>query len=217
MKPLRVLLADDHTLVRAGIRSLLEHVRGVQVVAEASNGRQALELGRTCAPDVAVVDIGMPELNGIETTLRLRQELPAIRVVILSMHDNEEYVTQAIQAGAAAYLLKKSAVAELETALRAVQQGQTYLSPSLARGVPMSDGAQAKAPESPLAKLTPRQREILQLIAESRTTKEIALMLKVSPKTVEFHRAGLMQRLNIHDVPGLVRFALRRGLTPPEA
>jgi DNA-binding NarL/FixJ family response regulator len=216
MNPIRVLLADDHTLVRAGIRSLLAQIPGLTVVAEAADGRAALKLAATHLPDVAVLDIAMPGLNGLETALRLRKRFPTTRIIILSMHANEEYVIQAFKAGATGYLLKKSAVAELEAAIRAVQTGTRYLSPALARRVPLPELLQTHQPQTRLDKLTARQREILQLIAESRTTKEIALELGLSAKTIEFHRAELMKRLGIFDIPGLVRYALRAGLTEPE-
>jgi len=216
MKPLRILLADDHTLVRAGIRSLLAQLPGVAVVAEAADGREALKLAALHRPDTVVMDIAMPGLNGLEATLRLRKKFPDLRVIILSMHANEEYVRQAFKSGASGYLLKKSAVAELEVALRAVHEGHTYLSPALARAITPQQLSRPGETPTPQEKLTPRQREILQLIAESRTTKEIAQQLELSAKTVEFHRVRLMQRLGIYDVPGLVRYALRTGLAGPE-
>jgi len=215
MSPLRVLLVDDHVLVRAGIRTLLDQLPGVAVVAEASDGREALQLAAEHQPDLVILDVAMPVLNGIETTARLHRQFPAIRVLVLSMHSNEEYVQQALRAGAAGYLLKKSAVAELEAALRAVQAGRTYLSPALPLRPPVPAVAGETA-RSPLERLTSRQREILQLIAESRTTKEIAAELGLSAKTVEFHRAELMKRLHLHDIPALVRFAMQSGLAHPE-
>jgi len=215
MNPLRVLLVDDHVLVRAGIRTLLDQLPGVAVVAEASDGREALQLAAEHRPDLVILDVAMPVLNGIETTARLHRQFPTIRVLVLSMHSNEEYVQQAVRAGAAGYLLKKSAVAELEAALRAVQAGRTYLSPALAQRTPLPVVA-GEAARSPLERLTSRQREILQLIAESRTTKEIAAELGLSAKTVEFHRAELMKRLHLHDIPALVRFAMQSGLAHPE-
>ena len=216
MKPLRVLLADDHVLVRAGIRTLLDQLPGVTVVAEASDGREALRLAAAHHPDLAILDVAMPVLNGIETTTRLRRQFPALRVLVLSMHANEEYVHQAFRAGAAGYLLKKSAVAELAAALRAVAAGKTYVSPTLAQRVTVVAKPSDEPVKTPLERLTSRQREILQLIAESRTTKEIAAELGVSAKTVEFHRAELMKRLNLRDIPALVRFALQSGLAHPE-
>jgi DNA-binding NarL/FixJ family response regulator len=216
MNPLRILLADDHVLVRAGIRTLLAQLPGVTVVAEANDGREALKLATTHKPDLAVLDIAMPGLNGIETTIRLRKQFPFMRIIMLSMHGNEEYVHQAFRAGADGYLLKKSAVAELEAAIRAVQSGKIYLSPVLAQRVSLKDLSPDQSAKSPLERLTPRQREILQLIAESRTTKEIAAELGLSAKTVEFHRAELMKRLNLRDIPALVRFAMQSGLMPHE-
>ncbi|MCX6905108.1 MAG: response regulator transcription factor [Verrucomicrobia bacterium] len=212
MKLMRVLLADDHTIVRAGIRSLLEKRPDVQVVGEASDGGEALELARKLQPDLVLMDIGMSGLNGVEATRRLVKEFPAIKVLMLSMHANEEYALQSLQAGAAGYLLKKSAIDDLEAALKTVMEGKTYICPAMAGRI--SDLSRAKGWEetSPLSRLTSRQREILQLIAESKNTKEIASLLNLSPKTVEFHRAELMDRLNIHDVPGLVRFAIQAGL-----
>jgi len=216
MNPIRILLADDHILVRAGIRSLLAQLPGIVVVAEANDGREALNLATTHKPDLAVLDIAMPVLNGLETTTRLRKQFPAMRIIMLSMHGSEEYVHQAFRAGADGYLLKKSAVAELEAAISAVRAGSKYLSPVLAQHVSLKNLSPAQASKSPLERLTPRQREILQLIAESRTSKEIASELGLSAKTVEFHRAELMKRLNLRDIPALVRFAMQSGLTHPE-
>src|SRR6266568_1553428 len=171
MNPLRILLADDHVLVRAGIRTLLAQLPGVTVVAEANDGRETLKLATTHKPELVVLDIAMPVLNGIETTIRLRKQFPSMRIIMLSMHGNEEYVHQSFRAGADGYLLKKSAVAELEAAIRAVQSGKIYLSPVLAQRISLKDLSPEQSAKSPLERLTPRQREILQLIAESRTTK----------------------------------------------
>ena len=210
---IRVILADDHPIVRSGIRSELEKIPGVEVAAEAGDGREALELVKTHAPDIVFMDVSMKGLNGLEATSRITKDFPKTRVVILSMHQNEEYFWQALKAGAAGYLLKKAAVAELGTALKTVSGGQIYvtreLSSKLLQKLPLQQIAHQK---SPLEKLTERQREILQLIAEGQTTKAIGLILKVSPKTVEYHRSKLMERLNIYDIPGLVRFALQNGL-----
>ena len=218
LKPIRVILADDHTLVRAGIRALLEKSPDVEVLAEAGDGREVLKLALAHAPNVVLMDIAMPGLNGLEATVRLLKELPKVRVIILSMHHNEEYVWQALKAGAAGYLLKKAATAELAAALQCVLHGEIYLSQEIAARLPKNfalDGIAKR--KSPLDQLTGRQREILQLIAEGQNTKQIAELLKVSPKTVEYHRMKLMTGLNVHDVPGLVRFALRVGLIPPES
>jgi DNA-binding NarL/FixJ family response regulator len=209
---LRVLLAEDHTLVRAGIRALLESLEGVEVIAEADDGREALRLVQAHAPDILLMDITMKEMNGLEAAARLAKEHSTTHVIILSMHADQAYVRQALQAGAAGYLLKGSDVAELELALKAVMRGDTYLSPSVSKGL-VGGLLSGKAPQAnPLDALTPRQRETLQLIAEGKTTKEIAGRLDLSIKTVETHRAQLMERLNIHDVANLVKFAIRAGL-----
>jgi len=213
VRPLRILLAEDHTLVRAGIRALLESLEGIEVVAEAADGREALRLVKAHSPDILLMDITMKEMNGLEAAARLAKERLATRVIILSMHADQVYVRQALQAGAAGYLLKGADVAELELALKAVMRGDTYLSPSISKDL-VGDLLSGYAPAAnPLDDLTPRQREILQLVTEGRTTKEIAVRLDLSIKTVETHRAQLMERLNIHDVAGLVKFAIRAGLT----
>lgn len=213
MSPLRVLLAEDHTLVRAGIRALLESLEGIEVVAEAADGREALRLAHTHHPDILLMDITMKELNGLEAAARLAKEHPSTRVIILSMHADQAYVHQALHAGATGYLLKGSDLTELELALKAVARGDTYLSPAVSKNF-VGDLLNGKKPAAnPLDELTPRQREILQLVAEGRSTKEIASRLNLSIKTVETHRAQLMERLDIHDVAGLVKFAIRVGLT----
>lgn len=214
---MRVLLADDHTLVRAGIRALLETIQGLTVVAESGDGRQALELICKHRPDVALLDIGMPGLNGLEVARRVAEESPKTRVLILSMHADESYVAQALQAGVAGYLLKDAAVAELPLALQAVSRGETYLTPAISKTVVDAFLRGKGNKPDPLSGLTPRQREILQLIAEGHTTKEIASTLEVSVKTVETHRSQLMDRLDIRDVPGLVRFSIRVGLVSPDS
>lgn len=215
MSRVRVLLADDHTLVRAGIRALLESVDGVDVVAESGDGRECLELIAKHRPDVALLDIGMPGLSGLEVAKRVVQESPKTKVVILSMHADTTHVTQAMRAGVAGYLLKGAAVAELPLALQAVMRGETYLTPKISKHVVDAFLRDSDEEPEPLAELTTRQREILQLIAEGHSTKEIAGILDVSVKTVETHRMRLMDRLDIHDVPGLVRFAIRAGLVSP--
>lgn len=211
---IRILLAEDHTLVRAGIRSLLDRIGGMEVVAEASDGQEAVRLAREHKPQLVVMDIAMAGLNGLEATRRIRSENPDAKILILSMHANEQYVHQALQAGASGYLLKDAATEELELAIQAALKGQTYLSPRISRR--LVDDYLKQGDGNPADQLTPRQREILQLIAEGRSTRAIAERLHVSVKTVETHRAQLMDRLDIHDVPGLVRFAIRTGVISAE-
>jgi DNA-binding NarL/FixJ family response regulator len=216
MNATRVLLADDHALVRAGIRSLLEKMPGVEVVAEASTGREALEMVKAKLPNLVLMDIAMAELGGLEALPRITKDFPGVKVIILSAHANEEYVIRALRGGAAGYMLKDAATAELELAIRSVTDDKTYLSPSISRTVIDSYLERVGAQLSPLEQLTARQREILQLIAEGRNTKEIAAELVISIKTVESNRLQLMERLNIHDIPGLVRYAVRSGLVSAE-
>lgn len=216
MKPIRVVVAEDHALVRAGICSLLEKLPGVEVVGEAADGREALELLKTQAPHVALLDISMPGMNGLEAAARAARRFPATRVILLSMHANEEYVHRALKAGVAGYLLKDSGTAELELAVRAVARGETFLSPAISKQVISDYVRRTGAETSSLEALTPRQREVLQMIAEGHTTKAIARKLELGVKTVETHRAQLMKRLDIHDVAGLVRYAIRVGLVNSE-
>ncbi|KFB66321.1 response regulator transcription factor [Candidatus Accumulibacter vicinus] len=221
MKPLRVLLADDHTLMRAGLRKLVEGIQGFQVIAEASDGRETVRLAREREPDIVLLDISMPGLNGLDATALIVKAVPATRVVVLSMHTTEGYVLAALRAGAVGYVVKDAAVDELERALRAVGNGQGWLSPVVSRHL-FDDYLRLAASREDAASsavgnelLTPRQREILQLVAEGCTTRDIAKRLCVSLRTVETHRAQLMERLNIHDVAGLTRFAIRSGLVDP--
>ncbi|HWW93563.1 MAG TPA: response regulator transcription factor [Vicinamibacteria bacterium] len=216
MTPIRILLADDHTLVRAGIHGLLQGLPGVEVVGEAGDGQEALRLADALRPDVVLMDVGMPGLNGLEVAGRLATLDASIRVIILSMHTSEEYVLRALRAGCAGYLLKASAVAELEVAVRAVARGESYLSPAVSKRVVDDYVSRTGGATDPLDALTPRQREILQLAAEGHSSKEIAERLGVSYRTVEAHRAQLMERLGVHDLAGLVRFAVRVGLIRPE-
>ena len=215
-RPIRVLLADDHALVRAGLRKLLESLSGVAVVGEAGDGREALALVASKNPDLVLLDITMPGLNGLEAAERIGREHPGTRVILLSMHASEEHVLRALRAGAAGYLPKDAALGELELAINAVRKGETYLSPAVSRHV--SDYVRRTGAETePRESLTPRQREILQLIAEGQSTKRIAGTLGVSVKTVETHRSQLMEKLDIHDVAGLVRYAIRIGLISPDS
>jgi DNA-binding NarL/FixJ family response regulator len=212
MNVTRVLLADDHGLVRAGIRALIEKIPNVDVVGEASNGREAVELVKSKLPNLVLMDIGMAELGGLEALPRIVKDFPGVKVIILSAHANEEYVIRALRSGAAGYMLKDAATAELELAIDSVAQNKTYLSPSISRTVIDSYLERVGGQSSPLEQLTPRQREILQLITEGKNTKEMASDLDISVKTVESHRLQLMERLNIHDIAGLVRYAIRSGL-----
>lgn len=209
---IKLVIADNHTLVRAGFRSLLEDLGDIEVIGEADNGRLALQLVEATQPDLVLMDIAMPELNGLEATARITHDFPAVRVLIVSMHANEEYVYQALKAGAVGYLLKDSGPEELELAINAIARGETYLSPAVSKHVVNDYVRRLGQDEDPLDQITPRQREILQLIAEGKNTKQIAEILYISTKTVETHRSQLMDRLDIHDIAGLVRYAIRIGL-----
>ena len=219
---MRVLLADDHALVRAGIRALLEALPEVESVTEAGDGQQALALLLDTRPDVALIDIGMPGLNGLELAMRVSREAPATRLVIVSMHGTPGHVAQALRAGVSGYVLKDAAAEELPVLLRAVMRGETYLSPAISKQV--VDGYLGRTPpvgtgdgeRATLDVLTSRQRETLQLVAEGKSTKEIAQLLDISVKTVETHRAQIMDRLGIRDLAGLVRYAIRTGLVSPD-
>ena len=210
---MRILVADDHTLVRAGLTSLIAHLPNMEVVGEAADGRHAMQMVRELKPDIVLMDIAMPGLNGLESAERIHGLEPQIKIIILSMFANEEYVAQALKAGASGYLLKDAATAELEMALKSVAMGQFYLSPAISRQV--VDNYLRGGPVGADV-LTPRQREILQLIAEGKSTRDIADTRHVSVKTVETHRTQLMERLDIHDVAGLIRYALRKGLISNE-
>lgn len=216
MRSIRLLLVDDHTLVRAGIRCLLLGLEGVEVIGEAEDGHEALRLAAQLRPDIVLLDVGLPGLNGLEVAGRLTTLDSAIRVLILSMHTSEEYVIRALRAGCAGYLLKRSAVSELEVAVRAVARGETYLSPAVSKQVVEDYVGRTGGANDPLEALTPRQREVLQLVAEGHTSKEIAEQLGLSFKTVEAHRAQIMERLGLQDLAGLVRFAVRVGLVIPD-
>ena len=220
-QPIRVLLADDHTILRQGIRMLLETQDDIVVVGEAVNGQDAVDKTRALVPDVVLMDIAMPILTGLEATRTIKRDMPGVQVVILSMHENEEYVVQILQAGATGYVLKQAADTDLIEAVRVARTGNTYLYPSIAtriisdylRRVETGEGEDKE--RSAYAALTGREREILKLIAEGHTNKAIAEQLSLSIKTVENHRANLMGKLHAHDRAELVKFAIRVGLIEP--
>ncbi len=217
MSHLRILLVEDHALVRAGMRALLQKIEGIEVIADVGDGREAIKSVQTDPPDLVLMDIAMPGLNGLDATARIVKELPTTRVILLSMYANEEYLRQALQVGASGYLLKGAELAELELALKTVARGERYLTPAVVKYAIEAYCEKSEGPTGPLAKLSMRQREILQLVAEGQTTKDIAQRLSLSVKTVETHRSQLMERLDIHDVPGLVRFAMRVGVIQPDS
>jgi DNA-binding NarL/FixJ family response regulator len=212
MNKIKVLLVDDHAIVRSGLRALIDGFADAQVIAEASNGRDAVDLARRLQPDVALLDIAMPQLNGIDATARIVEECPATRVVILSMHTSSAYVTAAVRAGALGYVVKDAAVDELSEALHAAAAGRAFVSPLVSGHLVQELRRPQDATSAAWGVLSARQREVLQLIAEGHSTRDIGEQLHISPKTVETHRAELMRRLNIFDVAGLTRFALREGL-----
>ena len=199
---MKILLADDHTLVRAGIRRLLEDLPEVAVVGEASDGEEAVELVQRHRPDIVITDIGMPRMSGLELAAWLKHNQPAVRVIVLSMHGADEYVSEALASGASGYLLKRSAPEEVKLAIRAVGAGDIYLSPGISRHVMHGERQ----------RITPRQREVLKLVALGKTTREIAVVLGLSPRTIDTHRAELMERLGVRDAIGLLREAARMGL-----
>ena len=217
MSAIRVLLVDDHKLFRAGIRSLLQTVSGVEVVAEADDGREALRLIEKHRPDVVLMDIMMPSLNGLDAAARVVRTWPATGVIMLSMNAGEESVLQSLRAGAAGYLVKTADPAELELAIRAVVRGETFLSSAISQHVVSACLARLGTEQTSLNRLTPRQREVLQLIAEGHTTKEIAKELGISPKTAETYRGELMKELDIHDIASLTRYAIRMGVVALDA
>ena len=210
----RILLADDHEIMRAGLRAILESEAGMEVVGEADNGRDAVKSAQECQPDVVLMDIGMPDLNGIEATRQILSEAPDVKVIALSMHADKRFVASMFQAGASAYLLKKSAARELLKAIAEVTGGQIYISPQVA-GVVVQDYVQHLGEATPAGAdgLSPREREVLQLIVEGNTTPEIARTLNVSEKTVGTHRQHIMDKLDIHSIAELTKYAIREGLT----
>jgi DNA-binding NarL/FixJ family response regulator len=208
---IRVLLADDHALLREGLRALLAAHPGIAVVAEVGDGREALRRAEELKPDVVVMDVSMPGLNGIEAAQMIRAKCPQTQVVMLSMHSSTEHVFRALRAGALGYVLKESAGTEVISAVQAVHAGQRYLSPALREAAGALDGA---ARASPLESLSARERQVLQLVVEGKSSAEIARIVHLSPKTVETYRSRLMKKLGVPDVPSLVKFAIQHGLTP---
>jgi DNA-binding NarL/FixJ family response regulator len=208
-KRIRILLADDHAVVRQGFRMILSSHPDLEIVGEAGNGREAVELAASLRPDVVVMDVAMPELNGIEATRRLTAENPHIRVVALSMHKDSVYVREILRAGARGYLLKDSVADDLVAAVRAVAGGEGYLSPAISNAV-LDD--YRKHVTNPIDLLSSREREVLQMLAEGKTNKEIAVTLNLSVYTVDAHRGRIMEKLNVHSISELVRFAVRNGL-----
>jgi DNA-binding NarL/FixJ family response regulator len=208
---IRVLLADDHAMMRDGLKALLGASQGITVVAEVSNGRDAVGHIQELKPDVAILDISMPDLNGIEATRMLRDKCPETRVLILSMHSNSELLFRALEAGAAGYILKEAAGAELEAAIREVHGGRRYLSRAIAALAQTSGAGRS----SPLDSLSARERQVLQLVVEGHSSAEIAKQVNLSPKSVDTYRSRLMKKLGVNDVPSLVKFAVQHGITPP--
>lgn len=209
--PIRVVLADDHVLVRQGLRSLLEREK-FQVVAEASDGQELIRLADTHHPDIAVLDISMPTLNGIEAARELARSSPQTKVILLTQHEEEQYIHEALEVGVKGYVLKSQVASDLVHAIQQVSRGGIYLSPGVSRAVVDAYRSKSERPSDPLSG---RERQVLQLIAEGKSTKDVASLLGISVKTAESHRSRLMQKLDIHETASLVRYAVRRGLVQP--
>ena len=209
--PIRVVLADDHFLVRQGLKSLLEREK-FQVVAEASDGQEVISLTESLHPDIAVIDISMPTLNGIDAARELARSCPKTKLILLTQHEEEQYIYEALKAGVKGYVLKSQVASDLIHALQQVSRGGVYLSPGVSRAVVEAYRSKSERPSDPLSG---RERQVLQLIAEGRTTKDVASLLGISVKTAESHRSRLMQKLDIHETASLVRYAVRRGLVQP--
>lgn len=215
MHKIRVLIADDHTMVRQGLRTMLNSQSDIEVVGEAANGREAVQRAREIDPDVVVLDLSMPILNGLEATRQIMKENPRIGVLILTMHHNEEYVFQVLKSGAKGYIIKESGFEEMVRAVRSVYRHENYLDRKISKDVIdeyIKRAAHTDASGTPKDILTPREREVLKLIAEGKSNKEIAQILDLSVKTVDVHRTNLMKKLDIHDVATLVKFAIKKGL-----
>lgn len=215
---IKVFLADDHAVLRDGLRYILEAQHDITVIGDAADGRTTVQQVKQLCPDVVVMDISMPNLNGIEATQYIREDCPSAKIVILSIHDTSEHIFRALQAGARGYVLKESAGKEVVAAVRTVYAGHRYLSQKITETVIddyIRNGRPAQT-KSPLESLSQREREVLQLVVEGKSSSEIAAMINLSPKTVETYRSRIMQKLGIHDLPGLVKFAIQHGLTPIE-
>ena len=214
---LRVVIADDHRLVRAGLCRLLLGSSSIEIVAEAGDGHEVIRKIRRHRPEMVIMDISMPNLNGLDALIRIKEQFPKTKVLVVSMHSDEDYIVRALRAGASGYVLKDAAAVELELAIRSIAAGQTFLGPSIPRNVVGSYLKGLTNGQNSLDQLTDRQREILQLMVEGKTTKEIAFDLGLSAKTIESHRERVMKRLNIRDIAGLVRYAIRAGLISASA
>ncbi len=214
MPPIRILLADDHSILREGLRMLLDRQDEFDVVGDASNGREAVEMAESCDPDVVIMDLAMPGLNGIEATRRITARSPRTAVVILSMHSDESYILRSLKAGACGYLLKDSLKTDLIDAVRAAVRGKSFFSPKVSQVLKEDyvNELEAKGAEDTWDLLTDREREILQLVAEGNTNKEIAAVLNISPFTIDTHRGHILQKLNLHSAPELILYAVRKGI-----
>ena len=213
---IKILLADDHSIIREGLRPLLEKEAGMAVIGEAENGRRAIEQTRDLGPDVVIMDISMPDLNGIEATRQILSAYPAVKVIGLSVHTDNQYVAEMIKSGASGYLPKSCAFKELASAIRTVVDGGTYLSPKVVESVVKYLQTGSSEKESSTTLLTSREREVLQLLAEGKTTKEISSKLNVSERTIDAHRQNIMTKLNMHSIAELTKYAIRAGLTSIE-
>jgi DNA-binding NarL/FixJ family response regulator len=209
---IRVLLADDHTIVRQGLVGILKASNDIVVVGEAADGAEAVDKATKLKPDVVVLDVSMPHLNGLEAARRIRDALPGTRVLVLTMHDDEEYVLKMVRAGASGYLLKDSAASELLAGIRALKEGRAYFGPHATRALAEAYQSDRPVPEDPFERLTDREREIFQLVVEGKTNAQIAEMLFISPKTVDNHRTRMMEKLGVHGTAELVRFAAKHKL-----
>ena len=213
MGKIKVLVADDHTILRQGIKALLDNQEGIEVVGEAKDGREAIKVIEELLPDVIMMDIAMPGLNGLEATRRIKKKFPKMKVLVLTMYANEEYIFQILNAGANGYLVKETAFQDLISAIKAVYRGESFMSPSISKKVVNGYIQQARGDKKKSCEvLTHREREVLQLIAEGNSSKKIAEALFISPKTVETHRTHLMDKLNIHNRSGLIKYAIRKGM-----